>query len=596
MRFPSFIGKGKKSFNKAKTRSRCKPRNLRIEGLEGRQLMAAVVGLVGNELRITADPSASSVEVREYTPTPGIPNPQGLLIVTTSGHNQASPQTYVFPELAVGKITFTGGANGDRFENFAWTPWICCVVNGNGGDDWLRGGMGADTIDGGLGNDTIYGGASNDTLVGNYGNDKMYGESGDDKLYGGSDNDSMYGGDGNDYLNGYNGVNYMDGENGNDTFDGGANADTMIGGYGNDTMYGYAGDDKLYGGSDDDKMYGGDGNDYLNGYNGVNTMDGGNGNDTFYGGANVDTMIGGYGNDTMYAYAGNDKLYGGCDNDYMDGGDGDDYLDAYSGNDSLRGGNGKDTMYGGVGNDSLLINNDGYVDVANGGAGADRFLVQKTGVADSIDLGSADARIYFENGKEIIQNFSNFKTPGKYAAGSWSTADIDWVDSAFAQVALRTNNNKLVKTKSGGEMTFVRQGNLISGTGVGGWNGGGKVTLVQSTFNTGKDAIVNAVFHEIGHNWDDEYNAAGWRALSGWTSTNPKSTAYNKGSNQNQNWWYLKSAAFVGGIGSYACSDPNEDFAESFRTYFLQKAGMTNVASTIPAKITFIDKMCNSLV
>jgi hypothetical protein len=172
----------------------------------------------------------------------------------------------------------------------------------------------------------------------------------------------------------------------------------------------------------------------------------------------------------------------------------------------------------------------------------------------------------------------------------WTTQDIDWVDAAFAEMVRRTNNNSLVRTASGGEMTFVRYGNLVSGTAVDGWNGNGRIALTQNGFNNGRNTILRNVLHEVGHNWDEEYDAAGWRALSGWTTSNPGTNpAYAKGTNQNQAWWYLTSAAFA---STYARTDPNEDFAESFAEYFMQRAGQTSTANAIPAKISFVDRMC----
>lgn len=514
---------------KRQGRARRRPRRCGFEGLEGREMMAASVGIVNGELRVTADPGGDSVKVSEYVMLVAPRKFEARVSVESMG--PTSGASWVFAKTKVKKIVFDGGKANDKFENFTN---LACVAKGNGGDDVLRGGSGADYLDGVVGSDTLFGGGGNDTLIGGYGNDKLYGESGNDSLYGGSDNDSMYGGDGDDYLDAYHGNDFLDGELGNDTL---------------------------------------------------------------YGGAHDDTLIGGYGNDKLYGQWGNDKLYGGCDDDYLDGDDGNDYLDAYSGNDALRGGAGMDAMYGGAGNDSLLLNTDNSLDVAYGQWGADRFLYQ-TGVVvpgDLSDQGAEDVRINFENGKQTSVRFSNQRKAGVYAAGQWTLQDVDWVDAAFAEVVRRTNNNSLVKTSSGAEMTFIRYGNTISGpSGIAGWNGGGRISINQFGFSLGRNSILETVFHEIGHNWDEEYDASAWRALSGWTNKDPKSSKYAKGTNPNQSWWYLKSAAFSSANGFYSHSDPNEDFAESFAAYFLQRAGQTSTANTIPNKITFIDNMCTS--
>jgi hypothetical protein len=317
-----------------------------------------------------------------------------------------------------------------------------------------------------------------------------------------------------------------------------------------------------------------------------------------YNGAAIENVDGTLWSDVIRCNDLNNYIYGNSGDDEIYGMGGQDTLFGDAGNDTLRGGPGRDTMYGGPNNDSLLVNDDNDVDFAFGDEGADRFLV-RTGTGgpnDTTDRTSEDARIFFEDGPAITVTFSTTTTPSSYAAGQWTAQDIDWVDAAFGELGRRTNNNNLVKTAAGGEMTFVRYGATLSGPGgIYGWNpGGGRIAINSYGISLGRSGIMQAVFHEIGHNWDTEYNAAGWRALSGWTNTNPNNPTYSQGTNPKQNWWYLTSAAFSSANGYYSHTDPDEDFAESFAAYFSQRAKLPNTASQIPNKIKFIDKMCTS--
>ena len=74
-------------------------------------------------------------------------------------------------------------------------------------------------MDGEKGDDKIKGGAGNDRISGDIGNDQMEGEKGDDKLFGDDGNNILDGGKGNDILVGGKGINIMIG---------GPNADTFI--------------------------------------------------------------------------------------------------------------------------------------------------------------------------------------------------------------------------------------------------------------------------------------------------------------------------------------------------------------------------------
>ncbi|MCI3131616.1 matrixin family metalloprotease [Phenylobacterium aquaticum] len=117
------------------------------------------------------------------------------------------------------------------------------VIEGNGGQDYLRGGAG---------NDTLMGGDDFDDLNGNVGNDTEYGGNGADWVVGGKDNDQLYGESGNDIVYG---------NLGNDTISGGDGADWVRGGQGDDSVSGGAGDDLIYGDRGNDTISGGAGAD-----------------------------------------------------------------------------------------------------------------------------------------------------------------------------------------------------------------------------------------------------------------------------------------------------------------------------------------------
>ena len=124
------------------------------------------------------------------------------------------------------------------------------MLNGQNGNDTLRGGLGADALIGGVGFDyASYAGstagltarldapglntgeAAGDTyntiegLIGSGLNDVLVGNASANALLGGAGNDTLYGGAGNDTLNG---------QDGNDTLLGGLGADALIGGVGFD--------------------------------------------------------------------------------------------------------------------------------------------------------------------------------------------------------------------------------------------------------------------------------------------------------------------------------------------------------------------------
>jgi len=144
-------------------------------------------------------------------------------------------------------------------------------IDGEDGNDTLRGGAGGDTIFGGTGNDTIQGLGGNDGL--------LQGGQGDDTIDGGDGDDFVFGGQAADNLFGSAGADFVQGNLGNDVVFGGAGGDSLLGGQGADTVSGDEGADLILGDLGDDQLHGNTGND---------TIQGGAGSDILIGGDGID--------------------------------------------------------------------------------------------------------------------------------------------------------------------------------------------------------------------------------------------------------------------------------------------------------------------
>ena len=290
----------------------------------------------------------------------------------------------------------TGGAGNNTLTATAFTGAGAVTLNGGGGNDTLLGAASrVNVLNGDDGNDSLKGGSLKDTLSGGAGNDSLQGMGDADKLFGQDDNDTLLGGTGSDTLDGGTGTGDLIVDSGNVHFTltnslltgngtdvvvaveaaqltGGtsnnkldANAFsgnvTLIGDAGNDTLIGGAGNDSLQGDVGSDSLKGRDGDDLLKGGN--DTLTTGTDNDTINGGNGNDLLLGGIGNDALSGFTGNDTINGGAGNDTLYGGDG---------NDNLLGGAGSDTCLGGLGDDTL--NGQGGVDKLSGDAGVNVFI------------------------------------------------------------------------------------------------------------------------------------------------------------------------------------------------------------------------------
>ena len=117
-------------------------------------------------------------------------------------------------------------------------------LKGFKGDDTLKGGSGDDSLAGHVGDDVIYGDSGNDIAWGDYGDDLLVGGSGNDTLNGLHNEDTLHGGDGDDLLRGEGGWDMLYGGDGNDTLSaGGGLYDTLVGGNGTDLYNGHGGHD-----------------------------------------------------------------------------------------------------------------------------------------------------------------------------------------------------------------------------------------------------------------------------------------------------------------------------------------------------------------
>ena len=577
-------------------------RTAAFEGLESRQMMSRTLGgllkiptqafLAPIVVNGTAGNDLITVSYSSGSPLLGT-GPRVTVRVNPSFQN---PGYFVTPQPGQGvqinglggndKITYSGSIGANIYAGEGND-----TVTGGNGSDYIAGEGGMDVIDGGLGSDYLSGGAGTDTVtyasrtlnlrvtVDNASNDGQSGEN--DNVQ--NDVEILIGGNGNDLLNFFNpatagwhkisggiGQDTLVGSNGPDILEDGPGNDSISGGYGDDFLVGTWGNDTMKGGYGRDLVTGGYGNDLLFGDGHLDTLYGDEGNDTLNGGYAEDVLYGGDGDDVLRGDEGNDSLYGQHEDDRLYGGQDNDLLDGGYGNDGLHGGFG---VYGGA-------------DKLTGGPGYDRFLHMSP---DTItDLTSTDARVNFRNGQQVTKSFGGQGGSYTFAGRNWSDADVELVDTAMHWMTKATGNTRLLKQFNRAELTLTRQGNQTSGTGTfsaDAWNeGNGKVSFVNPT--------VNNVFHELGHNFDNEYDFTGWKALSGWTQTDMSTnSSYMKGSG-NDGWWHLTSAQFA---TSYGRTNPYEDFAEAFEANMMKRASLPTAHTIVTNKNTFVDNMIIAL-
>ena len=367
------------------------------------------------------------------------------------------------------------------------------TIDALGGDDTINGGPGADAIDGGTGSDTasyegsaqgvnvqlqygiaqggdaagdtltsienLIGSDHNDTLFGNPGINVIHGRGGNDIIKGLANADQLYGEDGDDWVYvdnpdtvatgdagtdrlfvlgnlgvtnavGVNGFEIATGNVGDDTFDGtGATANlTLRGLSGNDVLTGGSGDDYIYGGAGADELRGGDGLDRLFIDETDTVIDGGAGTADRVLVQQLASATTGVSVDMAASHV--EVAYGNLKNDTFDGSGSSDAL-------SLYGRGGADTLIGGSANDRLYGDNGTNVgDVLNGGAGNDYLYggtntggwAERDQFVFDADWGADRIFDFADNGAEKI-DFSSI-------AGITQRADLTITDgSGFALVS-----------------------------------------------------------------------------------------------------------------------------------------------------------------
>eukprot|EP00913_Durusdinium_trenchii_P023301 g21879.t1 len=536
----------------------------------------------------------------------------------TSNHQAGDTVlSQTFNAFGVFSIDVDGRGGNDRIVNLTARSSIlrggsgADSLQGGSNDDSLYGSSGNDTLIGGNGNDYLSGSSNNDSLSGGNGNDTLYGSWGNDTLRGGNHDDELYGYFGNDRLYGDSGADYLEGSYDNDTLEGGSYGDTLIGGWGNDDLDGGWGNDSLDGGWGNDTLFGSWGNDTLSGGNqsdtllggvGYDLLLGGNGSDSLNGGWSNDTIYGGDGDDTLAGSFGNDVLYGDDDHDVLYGDDGDDTLYGGYGNDNLYGRVGDDDLYGQSGNDGLF-GGEGY-DYLSGSYGADRYLVIKDEFTSGIKedtiayVSSIDAKINFVDGSAYSYSGAA-DTEWEAAAGVWADSEIEMIDIGLHAMHDIANNTSLLKrskedsagtirTEAQRQVTFIRQGvrtntdtNQVN-SGHGGVNSNGTLRIFGDEFEESEeDTIVQKVFHEFAHNFDEPHensyvaafrDVAEWQYFAadpgdGWENSAATSGTYT-------DWYFVDRDADLDDFAyDYGKTNPKEDFATSFGAYMMVHLG-----------------------
>ncbi len=290
------------------------------------------------------------------------------------------------------------------------------LVDGDSGDDHLRGRWKDDLVQGRGGDDRLYGRGGDDVVLGGDGDDSLYGGWGEDDLIGGSGNDHLIGGGGADEFrfdpsNGDEGVDVIkDFEVGTDRIvlnaadvyradpdivgangvldpgtDFDADVDWSLSGIGSDddllithpggtiqvedvgfgdatdtflelVLLGALGLEGFVDGSDgvNDDLSGSNIDDLVQGRGGDDTLSGGNGDDIIVGGAGEDILFGGSDDDLLQGGTGNDQFRFDPSNDF----EGDDVIDDF--------GDGTNTINLRL---SDILDADPDVEAANGVAG-----------------------------------------------------------------------------------------------------------------------------------------------------------------------------------------------------------------------------------
>jgi Ca2+-binding RTX toxin-like protein len=289
-------------------------------------------------------------------------------------------------------------------------------IIGDGGPNWLFGGLANDSLAGNGDADTLEGAAGNDTLTGGESDDELYGADGDDLIQGGAGFDFIEGWAGNDTLDGggvegedlvtYFGVPSGVIVNLSNVEQAGVAAGTAKDGFGNiDTLNNIVG---VQGSDNGDMIFGNDGYNYFEGNAGNDTLDGGGGSDglDFFNaaeGVNVDLNKQGMAQEFAPSLgtdlvSGFEEIYGSFFSDTLIGDGNANFLLGQAGKDSLAGNAGNDTIYGGRGNDWL-----------SGGDGIDTIDFHRAVSGVSVNIGKQNVgqAVSKSEGTDVLAGFEN---------------------------------------------------------------------------------------------------------------------------------------------------------------------------------------------
>ena len=474
-----------------------------------------------------------------------------------------TPFETVRETFALNSIDFieVTGRNGNDFFNNSTT--IESTFYGHAGNDRGYGGFAADTFFGGDGDDFFYGRQGIDIAYGWNGNDVLHGADNDDLLYGQDGNDFVYGGTGNDFVYGGDGNDRLFGLDGNDEVFGGDGNDFVAGNAGLDTLFGQAGDDVLRGGNDADELFGGVGSDLLLADGGNDISHGGDGVDYIFDLAGEESILyGDAGNDLLRGGSGNDEMHGGDGNDRLFGGDGDDSLYGDANADYLDGGNGRDGLFGGIDAADRLV----------GGGDDDRLLVfvdQNLNNAQTLDIvidaDAEDATLRFISSLEV-------RLERVYAAGQWTSGEIELVDGALRNLHLETDTTRLLKLANGQNLDLLRAGDVSTSTGAPflglNFHDSNQIGFTNQLFADFPYRIGETVYHELGHNFDTSQEnsfVTEFRAISNWDQIENSGDRLSL----DGDWYYNDD--FNNFLRTHARTNPLEDFAVTFAEYFQRK-------------------------
>ena len=83
------------------------------------------------------------------------------------------------------------------------------------------------------------------------------------------------------------------------------------------------------------------------------------------------------------------------------------------------------------------------------------------------------------------------------------------------------------------------------------------------------------MIHEMGHNWDDEWDQTRWWSLSGWVfDENQVSPGPNFQAGDDDSGMWFFDTTLEGFVSTYGRTNAYEDFAEAFTNFFMNLGGL----------------------